>query len=156
MVKIKMISMMETGCMVGDAMSPFPACVGPEINLQDCAKKMAEKKIGSLLVKDDGKLLGIFTEQDMVRKAMMNNRLAAEVKAKEIMEKIVVTIAPDQDITQAIELMRDNNVRHLPVINEERVVGLITLKDILKIQPELFEIVSEKMVLGKEKDLLRE
>ncbi len=144
---------MKTGYTVGDNMSPEPVCVSPETDLQSCAQLMAEKKIGSLIVKDPQthKLLGIFTEQDIVRKAVLKNQLPSQVKAQDIMERIVITITPEQDLNQAIELMRDNNIRHLPVLNENRIVGLITLKDILKIQPELFEIVCEKMVLGKER-----
>ncbi len=131
---------MKTGIVVCDAMTHRPVYVGPHAPLKECAVIMKKNKVGSLLVKDKNKLLGIFTERDMVRKAIAMNKHPSEVYAKDVMVEDVVTISPDKDIFEAIHKMKDHDIRHLPVLNYNgKFVGLLTLKDILRIQPQLFE-----------------
>lgn len=131
---------MKTGIAVCDAMTHQPVYVGPQITLKECANIMQKNKVGSLLVKDKNKLLGIFTERDMVRKSIAFNKHPSEIYAKDIMVEDVVTISSDKDIFEAIHKMKDHDIRHLPVLNDNgKFVGFLTLKDILRIQPQLFE-----------------
>ncbi|MBU1199508.1 MAG: CBS domain-containing protein [Nanoarchaeota archaeon] len=141
---------MKTGYKVGDAMTINPITVTADISLKECAEIMDKKHVGSLLVKDDGKISGIITEQDMVRKAMAKLLDPAKTTVKEIMETELMTIAPDKDIFDALTKMRDYNIRHLPVIEKGKFVGFLTIKDILKIQPQLFELIVEKFELKEE------
>lgn len=141
---------MKTGIQVAEAMTEVPVTVSPETSLAECAKVMANKHVGSLVIKEKDDFLGIVTEQDFVRKAMAKNLPADLTKVKQIMRTTVITISPEKDIFEALELMGDQNIRHLPVVDGEKFIGFITGKDILKIQPELFEILADKIELREE------
>ncbi|MBN2458928.1 CBS domain-containing protein [Candidatus Woesearchaeota archaeon] len=141
---------MKTGYKVGDAMTMQPVTIGKDTTLQQCAKLMNDKHVGSLLVEDKGKIIGIATEQDLVRKAMAALLDPASTPVEKIMETELITITPDKDIYEALILMRDYNIRHVPVLDKGKFVGFLTIKDILKIQPQLFEIIVEKFELREE------
>jgi len=104
-----------------------------------------------LLVKENEQVIGILTEQDMVRKGIASTGNTALKKVKEVMETGLVTTSPQEDIFEALRIMRDYNIRHLPVMYQGKFVGLVTLKDILKIEPDLYEILVEKIELREAK-----
>ncbi|MBI2565028.1 CBS domain-containing protein [Candidatus Woesearchaeota archaeon] len=141
---------MQTGIKVLEAMTERPIIVTPDTNLVECAEIMKRNHVGSLLVKEDHKLRGILTEQDIVRKAVVKDKKPSKITASDIMEITLRTIAPENDIFDALQMMRDYNIRHIPVTENEKLIGLVTLKDILKIQPDLFEILVEKFELKEE------
>lgn len=141
---------MKTGCKVSDAMTKKPIVVSPETNLQECAKIMADKHVGALVVQKDGKLSGVITEQDIVRKLVAKGINPLKEKVEEVMEKKLITIDPDSDIYDALVKMKDLNIRHLPVVSNKKMVGLLTIKDVLKIEPQLFELLVEKFELREE------
>ena len=141
----------KTGYSVGDAMTMNPIFITPEKTLREAAKIMEKEHVGALLVKEKSQLTGILTEQDIVRKGVATPGNSSLKKVKEIMETNLVTTTPDEDIFEAIRIMRDYNIRHLPVMHEGKLAGLITLKDILKIEPDLYEIMIEKIQI-KETD----
>lgn len=140
---------METGIKVGDAITKNPITISPEATLKQCADLMAKKHIGSVLVEEKGKIVGILSEQDIVRKAVAKGT-AGKKKVKDLMETNLITITPDKDIFDAIRVMRDYNIRHLPVMNKNEFLGLVTMKDILKLEPDLFELLVEKFELREE------
>jgi CBS domain-containing protein len=137
---------MNTGFVVSDCMTLHPITVGKDTSAADCAKLMADKHVGSILVTEGRKVIGILTEQDLVRKGLAKGINPVLTKVSELMipEKNMVTVSPGKDIYDALKLMRDFNIRHLPVIEEGRFMGFLTIKDILKIQPQLFELIVEK------------
>lgn len=135
---------MKTGYKVMDAMTTKPIAVDQNTTLLDCARTMDEKHVGAVVVRDNEHSLGIITEQDIVRKVVAKGINPLTEKAKDYMEKKLITISPDKDIYDALILMRDNNIRHLPVVEDDKMAGLLTIKDILKIEPQLFEIIVEK------------
>jgi CBS domain-containing protein len=134
---------METGYKVGDAITKNPITIKPSASLKQCADLMAKKHVGSILVEEKGKIVGILSEQDIVRKAVAKG-VAAKKKVKDVMATKLITISPDKDVFDAIRVMRDYNIRHLPVMNKDQFVGLVTMKDILKIEPDLFDLLVEK------------
>ena len=136
---------MKTGYKVCDAMTQAPIVVHPEDTLKACANIMKNNHVGAVIVKDQGKLLGILTEQDIVRKAVAQGEDPEKSKVREVMEKGLRTIGPEEDIFDALMKMRDLNIRHLPVVDNSKMIGLLTLKDVLKIQPQLFELLVEKI-----------
>lgn len=138
---------MKTGCKVGDAMTKSPIYVSPGDSLTEIARVMDNNHVGAVLVKDGEKLIGIITEQDMVRKGIKKGLDPSETVARQIVEEILHTVEPDTDLFDALKKMGDANVRHLPVIHNNQMVGLLTGKDILKIQPQLFEILVDKIEL---------
>lgn len=141
---------MKTGYKVIDAMTTKPVSIDQATSLLDCARTMDENHVGAVVVKDDNTSLGIITEQDIVRKVVAKGINPLVEKAKDYMEKNLVTISPDKDIYDALISMRDNNIRHLPVVEDNKMVGLLTIKDILKIEPQLFELIVEKFELKEE------
>lgn len=141
---------MKTGFKVIEAMTQNPVTIGANATLRNAANMMAEMHVGSLLVKEKDKVIGILSEQDIVRKAVTKGNIG-KFKVKNVMEEDLYIIEPGKDIFEAITLMRDKNIRHLPVMQEGKFYGLITAKDILKIEPDLFELMVEKIELKEEK-----
>ncbi len=135
---------------VGDTMTIKPITVGLNATLLACAKIMAKEHVGSLLVVENEQVIGLFTEQDMVRKAMIADKPSSSMTAKEIMETTLITISPEQDLGDAMQLLRDHNIRHLPVVHNGKLAGLITGKDILKVQPDLFDVLANKIELREQ------
>lgn len=141
---------METGYKVCDAMTEHPVTISPNATLKQCADLMAKKHVGSILVEEEGKIVGILSEQDIVRKAVAKGLPTGVKKVKDIMEEKLVTISPEKDIFDALTMMRDYNIRHLPVMGNGKFMGLVTMKDILKIEPDLFDILVEKFEIREE------
>ena len=137
---------MKTGIKVIDAMTEHPVTISSNATLKQAAALMAERHVGSLLVEEDKKVVGILSEQDIVRKAVAKGNIGL-FKVKNIMEEHLITISPDKDIFEAIITMRDHNIRHLPVMDKGKFYGLVTTKDILKIEPDLFDLLVEKIEL---------
>lgn len=140
----------KTGYKICDAMTKKPVSVSPETSIEECALKMRNNHIGSLVITKDSKLLGILSDRDIVRRVIAKGLNPKELEAKEVMIKKVITINPEKDIYDALKKMKDSDVRHLPVMNKKEMIGLLTVKDILKIQPELFELMVEKFELREE------
>jgi CBS domain-containing protein len=133
---------MKIGIMVGDVMTRNFVSARPDIPVLSAVKLMVKKRIGSLILQEDGFLKGILTEKDIMWALSKKNDLS-KVKAGEICAKKLTTIRPGADIYDAIILMRKKKFRRLPVTVNKKVIGYLTLKEILKIQPELFEIAKE-------------
>lgn len=143
--------MLKTGVKIGDAMTSKPVSVSPDKTIEDCSKVMLESHVGSLVIMEKTeKLVGIITEQDIVRKVVAKKLDPQKTKVSEVMVTKIITAEPDTDLYDALVIMRDNNIRHLPVTHNKKLVGYLTIKDILKIQPQLFEIIVEKFELREE------
>ena len=148
---------MKTGYKVHDVMTHIPVFVNPSTTLEECAAVMRDKKVGTLIIKKNDKLVGILSERDIVRKVVADaksflskGKNTSNIKAEEIMTKDIITVDPKKDIFEALNMMKEFNIRHLPVIFEQKLVGILTLKDILKIEPQLFEILVEKINIREE------
>ncbi|MFC1685500.1 cyclic nucleotide-binding/CBS domain-containing protein [Nanoarchaeota archaeon] len=133
---------MKIGIKTGDIMTRTFVSVSPNVSVAVCSKEMLSKKVGSLIVKEGQKLLGILTEGDVIKAIAMKNELS-KIKAREIMTKKVVTVSPNEDLYGALKKMKVKKVRWLPVTVKGRVIGLITVKDIIVLEPRLFDIVAE-------------
>jgi signal-transduction protein with cAMP-binding, CBS, and nucleotidyltransferase domain len=140
---------MKTGITVADAMTEKPITVTSSTTVQQCAQLMKRKKVGSVVVQDRGQFVGILTERDIVRKVTAEN-VSPKKKVNAFMESEMLTIEPDKDIFDALSLMRDADIRHLPVVSDGELLGLVTMKDILKIEPDLFDILVQKFELREE------
>jgi len=141
---------MKSGIQVADAMTINIISVTPEFTLAECAKVMDSNHIGAVVVRGNGQPFGIITEKDIVRKAVAKGVSMKKAKVKDFMKKKLITINADADIYDALIKMRDNNIRHLPVTQGKEMVGLLTVKDILKIEPQLFELLVDKFELKEE------
>jgi CBS domain-containing protein len=141
---------------VGDLMTREFVHVSPDTSLKDCARMMIKKKVGSLIVQREGMLEGILTEKDIIWVVVKKDQKElGRIKAKDIMKKKVVTIKPGADVFEALKRVKEFKVRRLPVVEEGKVIGMITIKDILKIDPSLFEILQETVKIKEEAQKLK-
>lgn len=107
--------------------------ISPDASVFDAIKLMADKSIGSLVVMDaDEKLLGIVTERDYARKVIIKGRSSRETRVEEIMTQQVMTAACDHRVDQCMELMTEKKIRHLPVIEDDQVIGMISIGDLVQ------------------------
>ena len=106
--------------------------IAPEATVLDAMAKMAEKDIGSLVVMDGEELVGVITERHYSRNVFLKGRASPTTLVREIMERNVIHVRPEQSIELCMALMTEKRVRHLPVIEGKKVVGIISIGDLLK------------------------
>jgi CBS domain-containing protein len=106
--------------------------VGPNATVREALEVMAQQNIGALLVLDDDSLAGIFSERDYARKVVLKGKSSSEAKVSEIMTSKVITINTKHTIDQCMQIMTDNHIRHLPIVNDENVMGLISIGDVVR------------------------
>jgi len=107
-------------------------CVAPDATVFDALQRMAEKEVGALVVTEADKVVGLISERDYARKVILHGRASPTTLVKEIMTSSVVYIRLDQPIDECMALMTAKRVRHLPVIEDEKLVGLISIGDLVK------------------------
>ncbi len=106
--------------------------VSPDTPVYDALKLMAEKNVGALLVLDGDKLAGILSERDYARKVILKGKASKNTPAREIMSENVVCVTPKQSVAECMALMTDKHIRHLPVIEDDKLVGVISIGDVVK------------------------
>jgi CBS domain-containing protein len=112
--------------------------VTPEASVFDALKLMADKNIGALLVVSGGKLAGIMSERDYARKVILHGKSSHDMLVREIMSEKVVTVQPEQTVEDCMTLMTGKRIRHLPVVNGDKIVGLLSIGDLVK------EVIAEQ------------
>lgn len=140
---------MLTGIRVREIMRNKVASTADTMSIMECAQKMAKEEVGSLVIEQNGRVMGIITEQDLARKALAKGLDPKTTKVSELMTKKVHTISPDQDIYEAVLKMGKEKIKHLPVVERDKLMGIISYKDIIKMQPGLIELLSFKSSLPK-------
>lgn len=121
--------------------------VTPDTSVYDALKLMAEKEVGALVVLDGEKVVGIFSERDYARKVILKGRSSMSTPVKEIMTSKVLYVRPEQPTAECMALMTDKRVRHLPVLDDDHLVGLVSIGDVVK------EIISEQKVYIEDLEL---
>ncbi|MCK4953246.1 CBS domain-containing protein [Candidatus Bathyarchaeota archaeon] len=125
---------------VHEAMTKNPVTVKPNSSVQDVAKIMSEKKIGSIIISGNGELSGILTERDLVRKVLARGKDPKSVKVNEIMSKPVVRINENSDLLDASELMKKKNIRRLVVVDKtKKIVGILSTNDMARVMRRAVE-----------------
>jgi len=94
---------------------------------------MADKNIGAIVIKDQVKLIGIFSERDYARKVVLKGKNSTDTKLAEVMSKEVITISSDMQIDACMQLMTDKRVRHLPVVDNGKSIGIISIGDVVRL-----------------------
>ena len=106
--------------------------ITPNTSVFDALKVMSEKNIGAVLVMEDEELLGIFSERDYARKVILAGRSSKTTEVKELMTSKVYCIDPSRTIQDVMELMNDHSFRHVPVMENERVIGVLSSGDVMR------------------------
>lgn len=106
--------------------------ISPEASVLDAVKLLAEKKIGALLVMAGGRLVGIVSERDYVRKLAELERAAFDARVADIMTAEVITVGPRDSVQRCLQMMTDHRLRHLPVVAEGELIGMLSIGDLVK------------------------
>ena len=106
--------------------------VSPETTVHDAVAMMDEKNVGALLVMKDDKLVGMISERDYTRKVMLRGKKSSDTKVSEIMSTSLTVAHPNEGVEECLRVMTDKRFRHLPVLDGEKVVGVISIGDLVK------------------------
>lgn len=112
--------------------------IAPQSTVLDALRLMAEKNVGALPVVEDGQLVGVISERDYARKVVLQGRSSVGTPVSAVMSAPVVTVAPKQDLRTCMELMTARKLRHLPVVDDTRLIGLLSIGNLVK------EVIAEK------------
>jgi IMP dehydrogenase len=106
--------------------------ISPDITVLDAIKEMAEKNIGSIVVIENGEYIGLVTERDYARKVVLKGKSSTSTFVKEIMTTGLPRITPDNSIDTCMQIMSENNIRYLPVFENDHLAGIISINDVIK------------------------
>ena len=112
--------------------------IAPAASVYDAVATMADRRIGALVVIEGDKVCGIITERDYARKIILRNKSSKATPVREIMTDRVIFVRPEQPIEECMALMTEKRIRHLPVLNEDKLVGVISIGDLVK------ELISDR------------
>ena len=118
--------------------------IGPDAKVIDSLKVMAEKNIGALLVVENEKLVGIVSERDYARKVALYGKSSHDTPVKDIMTARVICVKPDNTVEECMAVMTDKKIRHLPVIEDGKLLGVLSIGDLVK------ETISEQQFMIKQ------
>lgn len=120
-----------------------PISIHPDSTVFEALELMFEKNIGALLVMEQKKFIGIFTERDYARKVILRGKASKEIMIREIMTENPVTVSSDTTIEDCMAIMTDKFIRHLPVMDDEELIGIISIGDVVK-----YIIEDQEFIIG--------
>jgi CBS domain-containing protein len=106
--------------------------IAPYASVFEALELMAERDIGAVVVVDDDHVIGILSERDYARKVILHNKSSKEITVDEIMTDRVLYVSPTHTIDECMALMTDKRIRHLPVMNDDRLIGVLSIGDLVK------------------------
>ena len=112
--------------------------IRPDASVYDAVKLMSDKKVGALLVLESGKLVGIVSERDCTRKVILQERAPKDTLVREIMTSNVIFVRPEQTVEECMALVTAKRIRHLPVLADGQLIGIVSIGDLVK------DIISEQ------------
>ena len=137
----------HNGILVREIMSKNVFVIDANASVLDVAREMTERKVGSIIITDDGGSVGIITEQDILFKTVVRNVLPSDVACRDIMSTPIISVRPSMGVIEATELMVRCNIRRLPVMEDDHIVGILTDRDIMTVAPGLNTILENLIEL---------
>ncbi len=128
---------------VVEIMSATPITISADATVVEAASLMRDREVGSLVVLEDSRPIGIVTERDVVTKVAASNKPSQATIVRDIMTSPLVAVHPHQEVAEAAKVMAARKIRRLPVIKEGKLVGMLTENDIIRVWPQLIEVTRE-------------
>jgi Predicted signal-transduction protein containing cAMP-binding and CBS domains len=147
------VVVLETNIPVKEIMNRDVIGIDPDDTAEVAAQRMKHYDVGNLVVINNKKAIGIVTEEDLVRKLVSKNLLPEKVKIGDIMTSPLITVSPNTSLTSAMRIMLKNNIRRLPIVEDRKLVGIITNKDILSVSPELNRILIDLIEINRDLEI---
>jgi CBS domain-containing protein len=119
--------------------------VTPDHNVRDTVALLAEKRIGAVPVMDGGDVVGIFSERDVIHALDAHGPVVLDKSVRDVMTSPAITVSPDQPVIGALSLMTHRRIRHLPVVQDGHVIGLVSIGDLVKYRIDRIEADAEAM-----------
>ena len=112
--------------------------IAPDASMFEAVQLMADKRVGALMVVEQNELVGVISERDYAREIVLKDRVSRDTPVSAIMTRRVLYVRPDQTLDECMVLMSEKNLRHLPVLDNGRLIGVISMRDVVK------DLISEK------------
>jgi CBS domain-containing protein len=142
--------------LVSDIMTREPIVISPNASLLDCAKKMVQKKTGSLLLVDNKRLVGLISRHDILWALIKKSKEdLSKIPARDISPKKIAITKPSATLDEAIKKMKESKFERLPVVDNNELVGIVTIRDILSFNPEMYPEIEEFARIREESQKLK-
>ena len=119
--------------------------IAPQATVYEALQKMANHEVGALVVFEGGEICGLFSERDYARKVALQGKFSKETPVQDIMTRRVTTVEPQQTVEACMVLMTDKHIRHLPVVEDGRLIGIVSIGDIVKAVIEAQRLTIEEL-----------
>lgn len=119
--------------------------IAPQASVYEALQKMANRELGALVVFEEGEICGLLSERDYARKLVLQGKSSKDTPVQEVMTRRVITVEPQQTVEACMVLMTDKHIRHLPVIEDGRLIGIVSIGDIVKAVIEAQRLTIEEL-----------
>ena len=131
--------------LVKDVMVTDLVTVGSSVSVKEAVSVMNDFEIGCLIVVEDGEVVGMLTERDVLRRVVEEGKRPEETLVRDVMSKPPIVVSPDASLEEAVEIMFKHKVKKLPVVEKGKLVGLVTFTDVARIQPAMARTIKQLM-----------
>jgi len=131
--------------LVREVMTLKPVTISSEKTIYSAARKMEKQNVGSILITENKKLIGILTERDVIKRVLLSGMNAKKTRVMDVMTKRLKTVGPWEDIQEVVEIFNKKGLRRVPVVADGKLVGLVTSKDLLRVEPRIIDALLERL-----------